>query len=1004
MRRALLILLFTIISLGAAAQSAKNVIEVDPASFIPVQSGTLTGVGIDAIGVDRSKRPCARIKLHINRMTPEEIAQIEVRLPGGMVELMRRDVAAEGNGLILELTAKPDTRLILHHHKYGDSNEVKISPEANKEFYLNAQLNLLLPITVASNVKGADVYLDGIFRGTTGEDYMCAIADVVPGSHKIKIQHGAASAEKGVDVNSESFSFRVDVNAESSRPQYAVFEVEPKHATVFVDNQPLTNVDGIAEQLLSNGTYTFRVVAKGYHEKSGTFTISGQKIKRTIKLDPDGAVVTITTDPASEIWINNKLKGKGSWSGLLLSDIYIFEARKTGYRTTTLSKQISSNPPTQSYELDAPTPIQGALNLTSVPSSADVKINGRPAGETPLLTDLLVGSHSVEVSKSGYIPWRKDVTINEGQTTSVAASLTKIASTTTTKPAATATTSTTTIKPTTTTPAYSSSATTVASVPNPALVTKGPYKVGDYYNDGRKEGVVFWVDFTGHKGKIISLTEPSATSRWEDLENNEYLGANSSFDGAKNMDKVKQVPNWQSAYPAFKACADLGEEWYLPATNELLIFSHNRDVHDAVNRTLAAKGGTLIPNVGEKYFYWSSTEFTEFEAYHIAMGDINNKIVHHKVKTFPFHIRAVAKFCDEHQRFGVGSKTSAPYKIGDYYNDGRKEGVVFWVDKTGKHGKIVNLAAGGYYGGWCVESEKDKAVGATDLHHGFNNTAKVKQIPDWQSKYPLFKALSKFGEEWYLPAVQELCLLTHTPGVLETVNRTLSYYGHPLETKTTVTYGLWTSTESAEKSKQAWALFESFSSNHEKESCHRQFRAVATFGDREVITAAFERPSGATYQVGDYYNDGKKEGVVFWVDDTGKHGKIVNLDTQSHPYDPWMGTTIGATDKHNGANNMARMKKVSGWKKRDSAFKWCAELGKGWYVPAIEELKMFTQNQAVLIAVNHTLSTKGKTIAGNHWSSTEEHIGAAWITDPRSDSPALEDKTRYNKIRAVAAF
>ena len=164
------------------------------------------------------------------------------------------------------------------------------------------------------------------------------------------------------------------------------------------------------------------------------------------------------------------------------------------------------------------------------------------------------------------------------------------------------------------------------------------------------------------------------------------------------------------------------------------------------------------------------------------------------------------------------------------------------------------------------------------------------------------------------------------------------------------------------------------------------------------------------YNIGDYYNDGTKEGIVFWLNASRTGGKILSLE-ESLPGVEWAvgaaavnDVTVGAIDQINGANNMARIKKVSGWKKRFSAVKWCTELGKGWYVPAIEELKMFTQNQAVLIAVNHTLSTKGKTIAGNHWSSTEEHIGAAWITDPRSDSPALEDKTRYNKIRAVAAF
>lgn len=39
----------------------------------------MTGLALDPIAKDRSNRPCARIKLHVNRMTPEDISRLEVR-------------------------------------------------------------------------------------------------------------------------------------------------------------------------------------------------------------------------------------------------------------------------------------------------------------------------------------------------------------------------------------------------------------------------------------------------------------------------------------------------------------------------------------------------------------------------------------------------------------------------------------------------------------------------------------------------------------------------------------------------------------------------------------------------------------------------------------------------------------------------------------------------------------------------------------------------------------
>ncbi|MBO5234406.1 MAG: DUF1566 domain-containing protein [Alistipes sp.] len=181
--------------------------------------------------------------------------------------------------------------------------------------------------------------------------------------------------------------------------------------------------------------------------------------------------------------------------------------------------------------------------------------------------------------------------------------------------------------------------------------TKGPYKVGDYYNENGKKGVVFWVDASGKygsHGKIVSLTE-SGTLQWssDDYEQTKLIGAKSETDGAYNMSVVKKISNWQSKYPAFKWCADLGEGWYLPAINELKMFTCDNDIRNAVNQTLADKDGTKIPDIGTEHWYWSSTEenylhgSTEFCAWHVHMysGDTD-----YRYKGGYYYVRAVSAF------------------------------------------------------------------------------------------------------------------------------------------------------------------------------------------------------------------------------------------------------------------------------------------------------------------------------------------------------------------------
>ena len=175
-----------------------------------------------------------------------------------------------------------------------------------------------------------------------------------------------------------------------------------------------------------------------------------------------------------------------------------------------------------------------------------------------------------------------------------------------------------------------------------------------------------------------------------------------------------------------------------------------------------------------------------------------------------------------------------------------------------------------------------------------------------------------------------------------------------------------------------------------------------------------------TYKVGNYYNVNGKQGVVFWVDETGQHGKIVSL-TESTSILQWTSDEseqkrlIGADDENNGANNMAIVKQIADWESKYPAFKWCADLGEGWYLPAIEEIEMMTLNTSVRDVVNSTLSTKGTQISTSsvyswYWSSAECDKSTVWCVSKDGNS-ANYSRMRYSKdnwgaglVRAVSAF
>ena len=425
MKRLFAILTLLFATLTATAQ-IENSIVLDSSTFRAVQTDALTGVNIDPIGLDRSRRACARLKIFFHRMTREQMELLEPVFPSGTIDYTKCKVAEGNTVLILEFTAKPRVKFYLKHPTFGTSNEVEFDFEGDKEYQLEANLNQTYSIVVNSNVVNADVYLDGVFKGKTDSSNSLTIKDVIIGAHKLKVQYGKVGSEQDIEVNDSSILFRLSVNTAANEPQFVVFTVSPNNAVVIIDNQHYTLTDGAMSIVLDGGNYSYTVTAAGYHPQSGTFTIAGSKVVKDIRLKADAATVTLTAPDNAEIWVNGVMKGTNSWSGTLNSGTYIFEARKAGHKSATLSKHITSAQSVQSYTLPAPTPIFGSLIISGTPINADVTLDGKAVGQLPLkLGDILVGEHTVVVSKSGYETYTQSVTIAEGRTATINAMLKK---------------------------------------------------------------------------------------------------------------------------------------------------------------------------------------------------------------------------------------------------------------------------------------------------------------------------------------------------------------------------------------------------------------------------------------------------------------------------------------------------------------------------------------------------------------------------------------------------
>lgn len=187
---------------------------------------------------------------------------------------------------------------------------------------------------------------------------------------------------------------------------------------------------------------------------------------------------------------------------------------------------------------------------------------------------------------------------------------------------------------------------------------------------------------------------------------------------------------------------------------------------------------------------------------------------------------------------------------------------------------------------------------------------------------------------------------------------------------------------------------------------------------RAMVGASTPKSSSAEektkiYQIGDYYNENGKRGVVFEVWDGGRHGKIVSLDETRAAWDTrvdrdddgWKnGTRTYADSKSDGKANTDKIMARSD-SKYFEAFAWCRAKGSSWYLPSRNELTSIFNNKSTL---DDTLQKYGTALNSVYWTSMEcvyyKPEFCAWYVSIYNGNTRYLYKGFYNYVRAVSAF
>lgn len=218
----------------------------------------------------------------------------------------------------------------------------------------------------------------------------------------------------------------------SARPfatsQYVLFKVTPQNALVELDGQTLEVVSGTATKRMPFGTYSYRVHAPRHAVKSGTVVVNDPRTKHivNITLEPQYVTANFSVANNAEIWIDDKKQGTGNCIAELGYGTYMVECRLPGHRPSQKEILITQESVNTPITLAPPTPIYGSLDINSSPADAEVWLDGKQVGTTPLfLSECLVGEHEILLKKFGYKDRELGPSVTEAQTATIVETLEK---------------------------------------------------------------------------------------------------------------------------------------------------------------------------------------------------------------------------------------------------------------------------------------------------------------------------------------------------------------------------------------------------------------------------------------------------------------------------------------------------------------------------------------------------------------------------------------------------
>ena len=268
-------------------------------------------------------------------------------------------------------------------------------------------------------VDGVEVVVDGQVVGTTPLPPIPLPA----GPHRLHLSAARhLDHERSIEIEGMGITQALTVTL---TPRWAEVSVnaDPQGAILRVDGQEIGPVPRTVELLAGEHTLELRAPLRQTWTQHIQVTANQAMDIPTAHLAPASARVQIETHPsAANITVDGSYAGRSPLElPLKPGQAHRIQVSRAGYAPLTRDLTLQ---PGQVHPLELTLSARrGSIRFESSPPGAELWVDGRRHGTTPVTLDLLAVSHRIEFRRAGYAPYRTRVTPRPGFDEVVAAAL-----------------------------------------------------------------------------------------------------------------------------------------------------------------------------------------------------------------------------------------------------------------------------------------------------------------------------------------------------------------------------------------------------------------------------------------------------------------------------------------------------------------------------------------------------------------------------------------------------